>query len=71
MTAHTCPEYDSVVVPQPATLTATGGSVPATCYGGSDGKVYVDVTGGTPRYTFNWNNGGSLDTVSESAKRHL
>jgi Secretion system C-terminal sorting domain/SprB repeat len=34
-----------------------------SCFGGADGQVVLEVTGGTPTYEFNWSNGATNDTI--------
>jgi len=51
--AHGCTATSSAVVPQPTPLVMTVGSKAADC-GKPDGKDSVNVTGGTPGYTYSW-----------------
>ncbi len=39
-----------------AELTATGASNNVSCNGGSDGSILVEATGGSPDYTYSWDN---------------
>ncbi len=36
---------------------------PVQCFGESNGKAFVTVTGGTPPYNYNWNTGSTTDTA--------
>jgi hypothetical protein len=36
-----------------------------SCFGGADGQVVLDVTGGTPDYEFNWTNGATTNSVAD------
>jgi hypothetical protein len=64
-----CSKSQSVVISQPAIglqLQQTTSNV--SCYNGSNGGVNLTVTGGTPSYSFQWNNGSmneDLNNVSE------
>jgi gliding motility-associated-like protein len=53
-----CPEFDTITVPQPDSLTINLNSTPVSCYGETDGTIRVDVAGGTPPYSYSWSNGG-------------
>src|SRR5262249_18246060 len=49
----------SVTITQPATLVATVDSTwGITCNGNKNGRVFLNVTGGTPNYTYLWSPGG-------------
>ncbi len=51
--ANNCTILDSVVLTQPATaLTVTTSHTDVTCNGGSDGTLTINISGGTPTYTF-------------------
>ncbi len=52
-----CMAMATVVVTQAQNITATATSTPATCNGGQNGTITVDVAGGTPNYNYNWTNG--------------
>jgi CotH kinase protein/Lamin Tail Domain/Chitobiase/beta-hexosaminidase C-terminal domain/Secretion system C-terminal sorting domain/SprB repeat/Divergent InlB B-repeat domain len=34
-----------------------------SCFGGADGQVILEVTGGTPAYEFNWSNGATTGSI--------
>ncbi len=54
-----------IVVSEPDTLTLEVVSVePPTCNGFDDGSVDVAVLGGTPPYTFGWNNGTNNEDLT-------
>jgi len=38
--------------------------VPPICLYDSSGKIFVNVTGGTPPYTYSWTTGGTTDSVT-------
>ncbi len=47
------------VVPISATVTTTS----ETCYNAVDGTINLEVNGGTPGYTYAWNNGASTEDI--------
>lgn len=53
-----CPEFDTITVPQPDSLTINLNATPVSCFGEADGTIRVDVVGGTPPYSYSWSNGG-------------
>ncbi|TVR78529.1 MAG: hypothetical protein EA412_08830 [Chitinophagaceae bacterium] len=60
---NNCVFSDDYTLNQPddlsASLTATQytGGYEISCFGGSDGEIFTNVSGGTAPYSFNWNNG--------------
>jgi len=51
--AHNCRILDSIVLTQPASaLTVTTSHTNVSCNGGSDGILTINVSGGTPPYSF-------------------
>lgn len=62
-----CFFVDSVFIPAPPELMLNPDStdiVPVSCNGGMDGSIFVAAQGGTPEYTYNWDNGDSGQTIS-------
>jgi hypothetical protein len=49
---------------QPAKMQATFTSVQPTCFGYNNGSVTVNATGGTPPYTYQWNNGAQVNYIN-------
>lgn len=49
-----CSAIDSITVNQPAALSATISTSPASCSPGSDGSAIANVLGGDAPYTYNW-----------------
>ncbi|KAA3632003.1 MAG: T9SS C-terminal target domain-containing protein [Bacteroidetes bacterium] len=52
MTLSTIPFTNISIAP----LSATTSSINVNCNGGSDGSILVEATGGTPDYTYTWDN---------------
>lgn len=52
-----CVESDSVFVLEPALLVVDSFTInQVNCYGGSDGSITVNHSGGTPGFSYNWSN---------------
>lgn len=58
--ANGCTELDSFGVTQPDSLTGVFHIIPASCVGAKDGSIVMNPLGGTPPYSFEWNNDASL-----------
>ena len=58
-----CTDIDTVVISQPPPLTVTGSSTQANC-SSATGSASVTPSGGTPGYTFSWNNGQTTQTAT-------
>ncbi len=53
---HNCQNKDSITITQPASaLTVTTSHTDVSCYGGSNGTVTINISGGTPAYTYQGN----------------
>ena len=62
--ANGCQAPHTVIITQPAPLTASGTQVDALC-NGQTGTATVNVTGGTPSYSYSWApSGGTAATAS-------
>ena len=63
---HSCVRTDSIIFTEPPALTLLiSDSVNVTCYGCSNGTATVHVNGGTPPYTYLWNNNpASTDSIA-------
>ncbi len=58
-----CTESSTVTINQPDDLAATAEANSITCYAaGNDGSIGITVSGGTPGYTYAWDNGLSAGT---------
>jgi SprB repeat len=64
--ANTCNTTASVIIKEPARLTASiSDSTNISCNGGTNGSATVSVSGGTPGYTYSWSpSGGAAATAS-------
>ncbi|WP_238808867.1 beta strand repeat-containing protein, partial [Emticicia aquatica] len=62
--ANNCIKTTVVEVKQPDKLLATPSHTDVTCYGGNDGSATVNVVGGKTPYTYKWNTGATVSTIS-------
>lgn len=65
--AKNCTQTVSVVIKQPNTLNVSIAKTDVKCYGLNNGIVNVTVSGGTPNYTYLWNNGQTTQNLSDVA----
>ncbi len=63
--ANGCTAEATVTIAQPTELMASADGTDALCNGSSDGSINVDVQGGTPPYSYAWNN--SLSPIEDQA----
>ncbi|MDP2387357.1 MAG: T9SS type A sorting domain-containing protein [Bacteroidota bacterium] len=49
-----CVLNQTVTIGQPSEMESTVSDIPVSCYEGSDGSATVNVSGGTPPYTYKW-----------------
>ncbi|OFY14325.1 MAG: hypothetical protein A2X02_01050, partial [Bacteroidetes bacterium GWF2_29_10] len=63
--ANGCTEDSVFSLAQPSILVPITSMTPVNCYGGADGKVYVNTNGGTEPYNYVWNDvfSSTNDTV--------
>ena len=62
--ASHCAVTASVNITQPASaLSIATDSINVLCFGAATGQASVTATGGTPGYTYLWNNTGTTDTI--------
>jgi hypothetical protein len=56
--ANGCESLMDVNITQPEALAAEANIQDVSCFGGSDGSINLDISGGTPPYLVNWPNNG-------------
>ncbi|MCC6689218.1 MAG: choice-of-anchor L domain-containing protein [Saprospiraceae bacterium] len=52
-----CTITSSITIGEPAELTAAPTTKDVTCFGGSDGSISINASGGTGNYSYTWNPG--------------
>ncbi len=57
--AFGCTASQAFTVTQPAALVVGGTKADIACFGGASGTITTSVTGGTPTYTYLWNDGNA------------
>jgi gliding motility-associated-like protein len=63
--SHGCTVTQTVLITQPAALSATFSQTNVNCNGGNNGSATVTPSGGTPGYTYSWSpSGGSGSTAT-------
>jgi len=65
--ANGCTTFTEVTITEPDALTAGLSATDETVLGGNDGTASAKPTGGTPGYTFLWDNGQTTATISNLA----
>jgi gliding motility-associated-like protein len=50
-----CATTAAATINQPAIIAATAANTDVSCYGGSNGKIWVAASGGTAPYVYSWN----------------
>lgn len=59
-----CTATTSATVNEPDAILVQGSTIDVSCYGGSDGSVYLTVTGGTPGFSYNWSTGATTQNLT-------
>ena len=63
--ANDCVTQGTVEIGEPDPVTANLTPVDVDCFGAATGSISVDVSGGTPPYTFSWNNGATTQNIED------
>ncbi|MEY4894999.1 MAG: hypothetical protein RL751_1821 [Bacteroidota bacterium] len=62
--ANNCTATNSVIITQPAQLTATSTQTNVACFGQSTGAINATLTGGTLPYAYSWTSGQLTEDIS-------
>jgi gliding motility-associated-like protein len=62
--AQGCTQTNSVSLGQPTAVSGTIQALEAGCFGAATGQAWVSPVGGTPPYTFTWQNGETTAQIS-------
>lgn len=62
--ANGCKLSQTINITQPPVLTATATKTDINCFGSNNGSANVTVTGGTPPYSYKWNNNATTSALS-------
>jgi hypothetical protein len=61
---NACIVSETYTINEPAILSASNTITTPTCFGSTDGSVNVTPSGGTPGYTYAWNNSANTEDLS-------
>jgi len=62
-----CTATAGATVAEPAALELNSAVLNALCFGGTSGEIQLDITGGTPGYSFEWSNGETTQNLANLA----
>lgn len=62
--ANGCSATTSATITAPSKINVTKSSTTVTCFGGNNGTATIVATGGTPSYSYLWNNGQTTATAT-------
>jgi len=59
-----CSNYGPVTITEPTAIVTITNTTNETCFGDADGTASVNISGGTPGYTYLWSDGQTTSTAS-------
>lgn len=62
--ANLCQKIQNFTITEPAPIQNSAISSNLMCFGDDDGTISLNVTGGTPPYTYMWSNGFTTNSIS-------
>jgi len=66
-----CLSFDTITINQPTAVLASHTSTVISCFGGDDGEIDLSVSGGSPSYTYQWDNGETnQDIINLTARTY-
>lgn len=60
-----CPFTTTYTITEPGLFRFTGNKIDITCFGANDGRINLNVYGGTPPYSYSWTKDGNPYAVTE------
>ncbi|HAS42532.1 MAG TPA: hypothetical protein DCS93_18780 [Microscillaceae bacterium] len=60
-----CSVVQAVTIPETPSLSVTGTPINPTCFGGSNGSINLNISGGTTPFTYAWNTGASSSQLTD------
>ncbi len=63
--SNNCVQFYSITITQPDLLSLTATHLNPVCANGTQGSIDLTLTGGTPSFTYVWNNGGFTQDISD------
>jgi hypothetical protein len=67
--AYSCTAWRIDTIHQPAPIYVKDSIVPASYCNGNDGAIYLQVSGGTPPYSYVWSNGATTQNIFNLMKQ--
>ncbi|MCA1761381.1 MAG: gliding motility-associated C-terminal domain-containing protein [Flavobacteriales bacterium] len=64
--ANGCVVTEQLELPNPGSISVTGTVVDGTCNTSNNGEISIEITGGTPEYSFNWTGPGSFSSTQQN-----
>ena len=62
--ANGCSYSQTITINEPAALSLSLGTTNLSCYNSCDGMINTQISGGVSTYTYLWNDGTSLDSIT-------